>query len=64
MGPLDAGFLKMFDMAAIDKVDAWPETSMLERLMDCRLMLLIHGFLTEAEGDKVKSRIVKQYKKK
>ena len=37
----------------------WPEERAVERIDRCRLMLQLHGFLTEVEGRKVLMRIAK-----
>lgn len=41
------------------KVPAWTETSLAERLIHCRVMLYVHGILTDAEKDRADKRIDK-----
>lgn len=36
---------------------------MLERLQQCRSMLYLHGFLTDAERDRVNARLAKETQK-
>lgn len=36
---------------------------MLERLQQCRSMLYLHGFLTDAERDRVNARLAKEIQK-
>lgn len=40
----------------------WKSETLLERFMRCRAMLRIHGFLSDAESDKVHRRLVKAAK--
>lgn len=40
-------------------VPSWPSTNMLERLQQCRSMLYLHGFLTDAEKERINSRLKK-----
>lgn len=42
-----------------EKPRVWREKSVFERVEDCRFMLRVHGFLSEAESDKVTKRIDK-----
>jgi hypothetical protein len=42
---------------------AWPVTNMLERLQQCRSMLYLHGFLSDAERDRVNARLHKAIQK-
>jgi hypothetical protein len=39
------------------KSPAWPATTLAQRLIDCRIMLYVHGILTDAEKDKADRRI-------
>jgi hypothetical protein len=41
----------------LDTIPAWPKSDALERIEMCRATLSIHGFLSEAEGAKVKKRV-------
>lgn len=45
------------------KVKAWPRTTLIRRLHDCRSMLYIYDVLTEAENVKVHRRLMKRIKK-
>lgn len=44
-----------------DLVPAWPKQAFLVRLGSCRAMLYLHGFLTDAENDKVHARLLKKF---
>lgn len=46
-------------MKATNKIPAWRSTSAADRVDQCRSMLHIHGFMTEAENDRVNARIEK-----
>ena len=46
-------------MKANEKIPAWEETICAERVDECRMMLHIHGFLSESENDRVNARIEK-----
>lgn len=51
-------------MSELNKdVPPWPSTNMLERLQQCRSMLYLHGFLTDAERDRVNARLAKAIQK-
>ena len=43
---------------------AWPAEPFLQRANVCRVWLLLHDLLTEAESRKVKDRMLKMAKKK
>jgi hypothetical protein len=45
------------------KSGVWKSETLLNRFMRCRAMLRIHGFLSDAESDKVHRRIVKVAKR-
>jgi hypothetical protein len=45
------------------EVVPWPATNMLERLQQCRSMLYLHGFLSDAERDRVNARLEKAIQK-
>ncbi len=42
-----------------ESIPDWIEGNVLSRVIDCRKMLYLHRFLTEAEHEKVKRRIEK-----
>lgn len=42
-----------------DIVEPWPATVFIERLADCKAMLSLNGFLTEAETRRVHKRLMK-----
>jgi hypothetical protein len=42
-----------------DEAVAWEAATALDRMQDCALHLLVHGFLTDAEHSKVMKRIGK-----
>jgi len=45
-----------------DKVVEWKSETFMLRIDKCRAMLSLHGYLTEAENNKVRSRITKVLK--
>lgn len=46
-------------MKANDTIPKWEEMIAAERVDQCRMMLHIHGFLSEAENERVNARIEK-----
>lgn len=46
------------------KVAAWPEATLADRLYDCRVMLYVHGILTDAERERADQRIEKLIKER
>ena len=42
------------------KLPAWKSETTAERIHKCRMMLHLHGFLTDAENERVKRRQVKR----
>ena len=44
-------------LTATEKMPAWGSETVAQRLDHCRAMLNIHGFLSEAENDRVSARI-------
>lgn len=42
-----------------EKPKDWHSLSVFTRIEDCRFMLRVHGFLTDAESDRVTKRIDK-----
>lgn len=49
-------------MLPYERIDQWKRESALNRVHNCRVFLLVHCFLTEAESAKVKKRIAKWVK--
>lgn len=46
-----------------DILRAWPKEPAIERLHGCKVMLVLHGFLTEAEAKRVHERMLKWVEK-
>jgi hypothetical protein len=44
------------------QASVWTPETMLQRFVRCRAMLHVHGYLSQAESDKVQRRIVKAAK--
>jgi hypothetical protein len=53
--------LRSWNVALSDRIPPWEGTSLAERLTRCRMLLRIHGFLTDAESERVKSRMFREY---
>jgi len=49
----------MTGMRASDKLHPWKSDYAVDRVDACRVMLAAHGFLSEAENERVKKRIDK-----
>ena len=50
-------------MKPSDKLMAWKREAALDRIEGCRVMLNLHGFVSDAENEKIKQRIRKWVKK-
>ena len=46
-----------------DKLFAWKKESALDRIHACKVMLHLHGFMTDPESKRVNDRIVKWVEK-
>lgn len=44
-------------------VQAWPITTIAARLGACRAMLYLHGFITDAENDRIHARLIKEHER-
>jgi hypothetical protein len=54
-----SGGREMTDLTTDKKVAAWPRQEAVDRVVSCKTMLALHGFLTDAESRKVTDRIRK-----
>ncbi len=45
------------------RTPAWDESPAVERFHNCKMMLHIHGFITEAENQRIKARMLKWVEK-
>lgn len=50
-------------MKPSDKLKSWNKSDAYDRIESCRVMLHLHGFISEAENKSVKDRIYKWMKK-
>jgi len=51
--------MSMHTLKPKETASTWRGKSAFERVEDCRFMLRVHGFLTDAESDRVTKRIDK-----
>lgn len=47
----------MTDRSPDQPIPAWKATTFLKRLCECKSMLSVHGFLSEAENSRVEERL-------
>lgn len=51
--------MSMETLKPTDSAQYWSANPVHERIEDCRFMLRVHGFLSDAESDRISKRIEK-----